>query len=522
MANQSSSQPNILLIQADQLAAPALPVYGHPVVKTPHLDALADSGVVFENTYCNFPLCTPSRMSMMTGRFANAVEAWDNASEMASCEPTIPHYLRDMGYETSLCGKMHFVGPDQLHGFEHRLTTDIYPSNYAWAPDWTEGAHNCPTGINMGGVIGAGKCVRSLQIDYDDEVEYFGVQKLYDLARDTDDKPFFLTVSFTHPHSPFIATEKYWDRYDHEEIDMPAVPPIPVEEMDALSRWIYYAHGSDRNTVTEEHVRNARHAYYANISYIDDKVGNLMRVMRETGLDENTIVVFTADHGDMMGERGQWYKQTFFEWSARVPLIVSSPKRFQPGRVSQLVSLVDLLPTFLDFASDGQPPELAVPSDGYSLTQLLRNGEDTDRPNQVISEYTGEGTCASCRMVRRGAYKYVYTHGHPAMLFDMEQDPLELNNLAGDPATAAIEEELQATVLKDWDPEAVTAKIMTSQKKRLFVKKAMAGSPTWAYESRPGDDMRFVRNEGAIQTKAKARFPYVAPITPERPAQSSE
>lgn len=514
--NSKKRMPNILLIQADQMAAPALPVYGHPSVKTPNLDEMAENGVVFENTYCNFPLCTPSRMSMLTGRYANSVNVWDNASEMASCEPTIPHYLRHIGYETTLCGKMHFVGPDQLHGYENRITTDIYPSNYAWAPDWREGAHNRPTGINLGAVIGAGKCVRSLQIDYDDEVEYAGVQEIYDLARYSGDNPFFLTVSFTHPHSPYIIQEKYWDRYNHDEIDMPAVPPIPVEEMDALSRWIHYAHGGDLNTVTEEHVRNARHAYYGMISYIDDKVGNVIRVLRETGQDENTIVVFTSDHGDMMGERGQWYKQTFFEWSARVPLIVSSPNRFQPRRVNRLVSLVDLLPTFLDWATDGQPPELAVPIDGYSLTKLLTTGEDTDRPNQVISEYTGEGTCAPCRMVRRAAYKYIYTHGHSGMLFNMDKDPLELKNLADSAETAQLEQDLRSEVLKDWDPEAITGEIMDSQKKRLFVKAAMAGNPTWAHVARLGDDMRFVRNEGAVQTKAKARFPYVEPITPDK------
>lgn len=504
MTIDKRNKPNILLIQADQLAAQALPAYGHPLVKTPHLDQLAESGVVFENTYCNFPLCTPSRMSMLTGRFANSVEVWDNASEMASCEPTIPHYMKTLGYETTLCGKMHFVGPDQMHGYEKRITTDIYPSNFSWAPDWREGAHNRPTGINMGAVIGAGKCARSLQIDYDDEVEYTGVQKIYDLARYCQEDPFFLTVSFTHPHSPYVTLKKYWDLYSHDDIDMPAVSPIAPEEMDALSRWIHYAHGGDLDTVLDEHVRNARHAYYGMVSYIDDKVGSLMRALRESGQDENTIVIFTADHGDMLGERGQWYKQTFFDWSARIPLMVSCPSRFKPKRVSQLTSLVDLLPTVLDLATDQNPPELAAPSDGYSLTGLLTSGEDPGRPNQVISEYTGEGTCAPCRMVRRDAYKYVYTHGHPDMLFNMDDDPLELNNLADSPDTRQLQEELRGEALRDWDPEAITEKIMASQKKRLFVKAAMAGEPTWAYVARPGDDARFVRNDGAVQTKARA------------------
>lgn len=510
-----ATQPNILLIQADQMAAPALPAYGHSVVKTPHLDELAEGGVVFENAYCNFPLCTPSRMSMMTGRFANAVKVWDNSTELASCEPTIPHYLNMIGYDTTLCGKMHFIGPDQLHGYTNRITTDVYPANFAWAPNWLEGAHNRPTGINLGAVVGAGQCVRSLQMDYDDEVEYNGVQKIYDLARYCDDRPFFLTVSFTQPHSPYVTSSRYWDLYDHAEIDLPAVPPIPVEEMDTLSRWIHFAHGGDLNNVSEEHVRNARHAYYGMISCIDEKVGNLRRALRETGLDQNTLVVFTADHGDMLGERGQWYKQTFFEWSARVPLIVSFPARYQPRRVAQLVSLVDLMPTFLDMATGGNPPDLAAPVHGYSLNGLLQKGEDPSRPNQVVSEYTGEGTCAPCRMVRRDQFKFVYTHGHEDMLFDMANDPLELNDLAGSAEHASLQQELRSEALSDWDPAVVNQEVLASQKKRLFVKEAMGGEPTWAFVAKPGDEHRFVRNAGAVQTKAKARFPYVDPVAPE-------
>ena len=188
-------KPNIILIMADQLAPQSLPIYGHPQVKTPNLKRFAEESVVFENAYSNFPLCVPARMSMLSGRFAHNIGVWDNASEMSAATPTIPHYLRREGYIASLVGKMHFIGPDQLHGYNERLTTDIYPSNFAWTPDWVKGESFRPTGINMRAVVDAGVCVRSLQIDYDDEVEHSGVQKIYDLARFTKD-PFFLTVSF--------------------------------------------------------------------------------------------------------------------------------------------------------------------------------------------------------------------------------------------------------------------------------------------------------------------------------------
>ena len=358
-------RPNILVIQADQMAPQALPVYGHPLVKAPNIQALADRGVVFENAYCNFPLCVPSRYSMLTGRHTSAIAAWDNAIELPSELPTMAHYLDDLGYRTILCGKMHFIGPDQLHGFGERLTTDIYPSNFVWTPDWPNEPEYRPTGISLLPVVQSGQCVRSLQIDYDDEVEYFGLQKIYDLARYSRDDPFFLVISFTHPHSPFITTARYWDQYDHDDIDMPAVPAIPVEELDEHSRWLYYGHGSHLHTVTDEHVRTARHAYYGMITYIDDKVGRIMDAMRATGLDDDTIVIFVSDHGEMLGERGMWYKQTFFEWSVRVPLIVSQPGTYAPRRVSELVSLVDLLPTMLDAATDGSPARDRRP-DGWS------------------------------------------------------------------------------------------------------------------------------------------------------------
>lgn len=516
------SRPNILLIMADQMAAPALPVYGHRVVKAPHLSALAERGVVFNRAYCNFPICAPSRYSMLTGRLPSAIDAFDNATELPACLPTLAHYLCALGYSTTLCGKMHFVGPDQLHGFEERLTTDIYPADFAWVPNWAEGPTNAPTGISMRAVVEAGSCVRSLQIDFDDETEFFGIQKLYDLARTPERRPFFLTISFSHPHSPFTASREHWDRYRHEDIDLPSVPPIAVEDMDAHSRWLYYSHGRDLFTVTEEHVRNARHAYYGMISYVDDKVGRILQTLADTGLDRNTIIVFTSDHGEMLGERGMWYKQTFFEWSARVPFIMVHPDSSQGRRVTQVVSLVDLLPTLLDLVTEGNPLEPVDPFDGASLVQLL-HGQDVDWPDVAISEYTDMGVCAPCRMVRRGRHKYIYTHGNPAQLYDLENDPRELHNLAGGPDSSAVGRDLLQLVLRGWDPESVTERVLHSQKRRLFIDRVARDSgcfPNWSYVVRPDDARRFVRGAGTaggtVTVKGRARFPSVPTATPDK------
>ena len=499
---------------ADQLAPQSLPIYGHPQVKTPNLKRFAEESIVFENAYSNFPLCVPARMSMLSGRYAHNIGVWDNASEMSAATPTISHYLRREGYIASLVGKMHFIGPDQLHGYNERLTTDIYPSNFAWTPDWVKGESFRPTGINMRAVVDAGVCVRSLQIDYDDEVEHSGVQKIYDLARFTKD-PFFLTVSFTHPHSPFVTTQKYWDLYDHEQIEMPAVPPIALQDLDEMSRWLHYAHAADKHTITQEHIRTARHAYYGMISYIDDKFGSLIDALTETGLLEDTIVLFTSDHGEMLGERGMWYKQCFFEWSARVPLIVRYPKEFKASRVNNLVSLVDLLPTIMDCASGKEFTGFVSPIDGRSLINLL-SGSSLKDENFVVSEYTGEGVIAPCRMVRWDNYKYIYTHGYEPLLYDLKEDPNELNNLSGDQKLLEIERHLFDLSLENWNPEEISQNCIKSQKERLFIQESTGGKPHWAFRFQPNDNERFIRNASAVGTKIKARYPFVEPTPFEK------
>ena len=503
-----SKAPNILVVQADQMTALALSLYGHRLTKTPHLERLAEGGTVFENAYCNFPLCVPSRMSMLAGRYANAISMWDNAIEMPASVPTLAHHLRGQGYHAALCGKMHFIGPDQLHGFGERITTDIYPSNFAWTPDWIAGERYRPTGINMRAVVDAGLCVRGLQIDYDEEVEFAGIQKLYDLARFNGDNPFLLWVSFTHPHSPFITTRHYWDLYRHDDIDMPEVPAFDVEDMDVMSRWLHYAHGGDLHDVTDEHVRNARHAYYGMCAYIDDKVGRFLDALADLGIEDETAVVFTSDHGEMLGERGQWFKQSFHEWSVRVPLVARIPGLAPVSRVAEMVSLVDLLPTFMEIGG-GKDADPVTPLDGRSLISLMEG--PGGGPNQVISEYTGEGVCAPCRMVRRDNVKFIYTHGHDDLMYDLAADPLELDNLIGRPEYAEIERDLRKEVLRGWDPETIYDACVQSQKERLFIHRTTGGEPNYAYEYRSGDGERYVRNDSAVGTKAKARYPYVEP-----------
>ena len=515
-----SAQPNILLIQCDQLTAFALPAYGNPTAKTPNIDALAADGTVFANAYCNFPICVPSRASMLTGRLASRVDVFDNGAELCASIPTIAHHLGAAGYRTILCGKMHFIGPDQLHGFAERLTTDIYPADFSWTPDWERpGPPEAASKITLRGVVEAGVCQRSLQIDYDEEVQHHAVRKLYDLARAPEEHPFFLTVSFTHPHNPFTTTREYWDRYDDEEIDPPRVPPIPLDAKDPHSHRLHHLTHADEHNVSDAQMRAARHAYYGMVSYLDDKIGALRRILDETGLSENTIVVLTSDHGEMLGERGMWYKMCLFEPAVRVPLIVFRPRAEQVAEVRHNVSLLDLLPTFVDFASGRGEPELSDEIEGHSLVGLM-SGEPASWPSRVFAEYTADGAIAPCFMVRDGDLKLIWSQPDGAQLFDLSDDSHEQHDRADDPEFLAAKERLLDVVRGQWHPEALRDRILVSQHRRLFLITACsaAGLPSWDFQPSVDAAKQYVRSGMSPATaKGKARFPPQDPVPPDHP-----
>jgi choline-sulfatase len=467
-------RPNLLLIMADQLAASWLPAYGHPVVQAPALDELAAGAAVFERAYCASPLCAPARAALLTGRLASRLGVYDNAAELCASAPTVAHRLRAEGYATCLAGKMHFVGPDQLHGFEERLTTDIYPAGMDWTPDWRlPPGERLPWYHTMESVLRPGVCDASMQMDYDDEVAFRAARKLLDLARRRPREPFFLCVSFTHPHDPWEVRARHWDRYDRAAIDLPG----PAAATDPHSRRLRAMCGADAIELDEEQLRTARHAYYAAVSYVDERIGDVLEALRVGGLDDDTIVVFTSDHGEMLGERGLWYKMSFFEPSARVPLIVRAPGRMAPGRIAGPVSHLDVAPTLLELAGATGDADL----DGVSL---LRGAADRD----VLSEYLAEGVTAPAVMIRRGPHKYVWCEGDPAQLYDLEADPAELTNLAGDPAHAALCASLRAAVSEHWDLAALERRVLDSQRARRLVARALNNGARTAWDFQPHVD----------------------------------
>ncbi len=501
-------KPNILMIMADQMSASALAFLGNSPAKTPHLAQLAQEGVLFRSAYCNSPLCAPSRFSMLAGQLPSRIGAYDNACELSATTPTVAHYLRLGGYRTILAGKMHFVGPDQLHGYEERLTTDIYPADFSWTPDWTRFDERPTWYHSMDSVLTAGPTIRSNQLDFDEEVVFTTRRKLFDLARqaDGDGRPFFLTASLTHPHDPFAIPARYWDLYADAEIALPRVA-IPIDAQDPHSLRLRHVCGNDLDPVTEAQIRAARRAYYGAISFVDEQVGLLRETLEQSGLAENTIIVVCTDHGEMLGERGLWYKMNFFEGAARIPLIIHAPGRFAARAVDASVSLVDLLPTLLDMA--GVAPANAMPIDGRSLLPHLSGEAGHD---EAIGEYLGEGAIAPIVMIRRGPWKFILSPVDPDQLYDLSADPDELINCAADAAHAEQVAAFRQEIAVGWDLSAIERDVLASQRRRHLVGAANATGMHQSWDWQPVRDAsrEYIRNHMDLELlEATARFPRV-------------
>lgn len=499
-----SERPNFLILMADQLTSRALPAYGNRVAKTPHIDALAAAGVVFESFYCNSPLCAPSRFSLLSGRHISAIGAYDNAAEFPAQVPTFAHYLRRAGYQTVLSGKMHFCGADQLHGFEERLTTDIYPADFGWTPDWTRFEQRPSWYHSMVSVTQAGSCTRTNQIDFDDEVVFHARQKLFDMARSKDRRPFCLVASMTHPHDPYVIPHDYWERYEGVDIDMPRVK-LSAAQQDPHSQRLRHVCGLDQQPVSDAQVRAARRAYYGAVSYVDDQVGVLLAALADARFAENTIVLLIADHGDMLGERGLWYKMSFFEAACRIPLIVHAPRRFVPRRVATSASLVDLAPTLCELA--GIEITDAAALDGHSLAAQLAGAAGSA---EVIGEYLAEGAIAPLVMIKRGRYKFVHSPVDPDQLYDLADDPDEVRNLAADLSHAQRVRTFLAEVKQRWNLPALHAEVLASQQRRHLVNDALRTGRYTAWDFQPLRDARqlYVRNDRELgDLESMARFP---------------
>lgn len=502
-----NARPNILIIMVDQLSGSLFPEGPAAFLKVPHLRKLSKGAVNFSRSYCPSPLCSPSRASFMTGLLPSRTGVYDNAAELPSTLPTFAHHLRNAGYKTVLSGKMHFVGADQLHGFEERLTTDIYPSDFGWTPDWRKPDQRIDWWYhNMGSVTGAGVAETSNQLEFDDEVAYHARLRLRQFARGDRSQPFCLTVSFTHPHDPYVARKKYWDLYPEDSLPPLAVPAIPYEEQDPHSRRIFDANDYQNFEITAQNVTDSRRAYFANVSYLDEKIGELMETLEACDLAEETVVLFCADHGDMLGERGLWFKMSFFDGANRVPLFLYAPGRYAPRDVTEPTSTLDVLATLADLAGLEVDAEMA--GDGRSLLGLAR-GETVSAP-PVYAEYAAESSIDPMVMIRAGRWKFNYCEVDPPQLFNLAADPLELTNLAEDPGHADVVADFTAQVHARWNIANFREEVLRSQKRRLTVYESLRAGDyfPWDFQPLQKASERYMRNHMDLNVlEAQARYP---------------
>lgn len=462
----SKKRPNFLIIMSDEHGGMFSSAYQHPLVETPNMERLAEEGVTFDAAYCNAPLSVPSRICFMTGQHNWHCKGWDNATPMRSDAMTWPYLLRAQGYDVVLSGKMHLVGRDNLHGFRRQLAKDIHAHLrhpiYLWKDGIPRATRPWP------GVYEAGPGL-TVEIEADDQAEEAAVAYLKEAAR--KEQPFALCVGPIAPHFPFVVPEPYFSRYYPEKVDLPNNPPGHLENLPPAAQRLRTAFGFW--SYTEEQVLRARAAYYGLISYVDDKIGRLLDTLDAVGLAENTVVVYTSDHGDMLGEHGLWRKMSFYEQSERIPMLVRWPGAVLAGRrIGQCVSLIDLSATILDIGGvsiEEQKEKWEI--DGDTMLALMQ-GQDEGWKDEAFAEHNAHGTDRARAMVRRGAWKLCYTHGDPPefQLYDLASDPGEFDNLAGRPEHSETQERLFNRINQLWDAERVTQEVLASQQERYLIR----------------------------------------------------
>ncbi len=458
---------------------------GDPFARTPNLDALARRGVSFRRAYCGNPLCVPSRMTFLTGRPSSDIRVWSNHCELRSLIPTFAHSLAGAGYETVLCGRMHFHGADHRHGFEKHLVGDVtgqWPG--ARGPDL-----GCiplsTTGQSRPAVEVAG-AGRSAYQAFDQAVVKGAREYLRAYAASRRERPFAMVAGGVLPHCPFICPRSLFEEF-YAKVDVPRLSEAERAGMHpALKRW-REVRGVDG--LSDDQVRTARAAYYGLVTLLDGLLGELFAELEEAGLAGDTAVVYVSDHGDMAGKHEMWWKSCFYEDSVTVPMIASWPGRWAQGvMVETPVSLLDLAPTLTELGGGEALPFVA----GRSLSRFLAGqGEPEGWREEVFSECCGcPGGEGPSRMIVRWPWKLVHHHGYAEpQLFDLENDPGETRDLRGEAAFSCVREELHTRAKAGWDGEEM---------ERLLarVRGEYRAISNWAKAARPPDPDHWIEPPG--------------------------
>lgn len=479
-----TDKPNILYILSDQHAAMIAGCYGDAVVRTPNLDRLAARGVRFDNAHTPSPICMPARMSLLTGCYPHHQQVWTNGDTLASDIPTFAHAQGVAGYRPALIGRMHSLGPDQLHGYAHREIGD-HMTDWFGGSEYTMGIlDSCQRPFREAlKLSGAGGM--SYEI-LDKEVTERAIAYLENHARQCakgDCHPFSLSIGYMLPHQPYVGNPDLVDYY----LDRISPPRLPRNEAAEPAYLGWWREKTGMNAMTSEEQLRAKAAYYALVETMDGEIGKVLDRLEDLGLGENTLIAYTSDHGDQLGERDLWFKQTFYDASVKVPLILSWPGHLPQGETrDQIVNLIDLTATLVEAGAHDPLPQ----SDGKSLLPLARDAS-ADWTDETFSEYCTDGLQAwtggkkiLTRMIRTKRWKLNYFHDDRHQLFDMENDPDEITNLFGNPEVSDVQQHLMERVLSDWDPAEITQAIDRSIERKSILR-------AWARQTRPKDTFRW-------------------------------
>lgn len=475
-----TKRPNLLYILSDQHSPFVAGCFGDALVATPHLDRLAARGVAFDNVYCPSPLCVPSRMSMLTGRFPFQNRVWTNDHILDSGIPTFATALGAAGYRPVLIGRMHSVGPDQLRGYAERLVGDHGP-NFVGGTDPGRGVLEGTAGPARVSLerSGAGQSGYQVHDEYVTAaaIDFLNRHALALKSKQTNE-PFCVTVGFMLPHQPFVARKEDYDLYAGRMTRPTHLAPFDETIHPHFRRW---RQQTGIEEVTEEETLRARTAYWGLVTAMDRMIGSILDALQANDLAKDTLVVYSSDHGEQVGEHGLWWKQTFYEQSVRVPTIAAWPGILPEGRrCGRVASSLDLMATML--AALGAPP--LPTSNGRNMLELWRQPEESRGwIDEAFSEYCTDDGCLQ-RMVRRDQWKFNYYHGMEPQLFDLSADPGEVHDLAQDPRYRTIRERLTARVLASWNPDVIAGQLAERRAESALIK-------TWTRKTRPADQYRW-------------------------------
>jgi choline-sulfatase len=464
------------MVFTDQHNGKIIHSIGDPWVRTPNMDKLAQNGVTFTNAYCNSPLCVPSRSSMLSGQMPHQTMIFNNAQCLPSDKSTFVHSIAAAGYETVLSGRMHFNGPDQRHGFEKRLVGDI--TTAALGVTFSKERYGYFDTCAMPGRMsieksGKGKCA---VMAYDRDVTDAACEYLRTRGKG---KPLFMLVGLYGPHPPYVGPAELYDYYYNI---LPDPKPLTEEEFEQAHP--FEKRFMEKRNVgheTAEEIKRVRAAYYSMIEYEDALLGEIMEAV-EGSLDmDNTLILYTSDHGDCIGDHGLFWKSNMREGALRIPMIFSWRNHTESGsKIKGLTSLIDIAPTFIEAVKGIRLPVMA----GKSILPSVIEGKEIEKDELVISEICDIKGDNPAAMIRKGRYKLCQYYGYDElMLFDLDEDPDEMVNLSGKEEYLKITVELLTELKKHWDQDKVYAeRLLTEQDMEIRRKWAKAQNPILFYD----------------------------------------